>query len=74
MIVIIAMFKSKTTVFVLIVIFESSFHRKMLKKSGNPPLPAKKPLMIDSWKSGSIMIIQKYLFWLLGSDLFKFVW
>ena len=74
MIVIIAMFKGKTTVFVLIVIFESSFHRKMLKKSGKPPLPAKKPLMIDSWKSGSIMIIQKYLFWLLGSDLFKFVW
>lgn len=74
MIVIIAMFKGKTTVFVLIVIFESSFHRKMLKKSGHPPLPAKKPLMIDSWKSGSIMIIQKYLFWLLGSDLFKFVW
>ena len=48
MIVIIAMFKGKTTVFVLIVIFESSFHRKMLKKRGNPPLPAKKPLMIDS--------------------------
>lgn len=48
MIVIIAMFKGKTTVFGLIVIFESSFHRKMLKKSGNPPLPAKKPLMIDS--------------------------
>ena len=48
MIVIIAMFKGKTTVFVLIVIFESSFHRKMLKKSGSPPLPAKKPLMIDS--------------------------
>lgn len=48
MIVIIAMFKGKTTVFVLIVIFESSFHRKMLKKSGKPPLPAKKPLMIDS--------------------------
>ena len=48
MIVIIATFKGKTTVFVLIVIFERSFHRKMLKKRGNPPLPAKKPLMIES--------------------------
>lgn len=48
MTVIIATFKGKTTVFVLIVIFESSFHRQMLKKSDNPPLPAKKPLMIES--------------------------
>lgn len=73
MIVMITVFKGKTTVFVLIAIFESSFYRKMLKKVVTHLFQRENRWWLIHEKSGSIMIIQKYLFWLLGFDSFKFV-